>query len=111
MKQHTKPCKNCPYLRKSAKGYLGNKSGKPQEFLNGYFAHEKHPCHKQVDYEGGKTKENIENSPSCAGFAIMCKNECKKPYNQETNKLIESVSIDNENVFSHSSEFIAHHEY
>ena len=110
MKQHTKPCKNCPYLRSSAKGYLGSFSGNPEGFLNGYFAHDKHPCHKQVNYENGKTEENINHAPSCAGFAIMCKNMSKLPYNKETSNLIKLVNIDICNVFGHTNEFIKHHE-
>lgn len=110
MKQHKLPCESCPYRRDSVKGYLGDCSNDPIQFITGRMHHEKHECHSTVDYDDVDTvSEQVAKAPTCAGFAIMCKNMAKLPYNRESCDLIKEVEPDRETVFSHIAEFINYH--
>jgi len=88
-KQHTSPCSDCPWARKSIKGWLGSNS--PECFVA--LAH------------GEGTQECHTTNKLCAGLAIYRANVCKSP--RDENQL--RLSPDNITVFSSPTEFLSHH--
>lgn len=94
MKQHTQPCKECPFRRVAPPGWLG--SNQPQHFAVNA-AHESNlPCHLTM---------SKPDSPQCAGRAIMWANQCKVARDGSVPRL----EKDREHVFSHIGEFTKHH--
>lgn len=94
-KQHTQPCKECPFRRVSPARYLGGNT--PQHFTvnaanDGFF-----PCHLTMGRKGPEKQ--------CAGRATMWANQCKTSRDSSVMKLPQ----DRGKVFSHISEFIEHH--
>lgn len=71
MKQHSKPCKTCPFTRKVEPGYLG---GSPLEtYVGQHFLPFRVPCHEHVDYSKKDWKPGALKVNQCVGFA-MCRN-------------------------------------
>lgn len=99
MKQHTQPCAQCPWTRKSAQGYLGNST--VIEFVEQAESGCKMPCHVHIDYERSDWEAQVQTAPSCAGHAIYMKNRGKMGTFIKVEK--------NENVFSNHQEFIDYH--
>jgi hypothetical protein len=114
-----KPCRACPYRKESAPGWLGSSS--PEYFMRTTFGEEGFmtgpespmPCHLTIDYEDPDWRKRWEEGWAtgegtgslCAGAAVMFANRVKMP------KFIRLPvrEADHENVFSSTSEFIAHH--
>lgn len=72
------PCKQCPYRKESAPGYLGNLSYKPTEFLKG-IEHDVHECHLTVNYEENDySKANV-----CIGALQFMNNSAMLSKNNE----------------------------
>lgn len=93
-KQHTQPCKECPFRRVSPAGYLGG--NKPQHFAVNIAHDGDFPCHLTM---------GEKHEAQCAGRATMWANQCKKSRDGS----VPHLPVDREKVFSHVSEFIAHH--
>ena len=94
MKQHTKPCKECPFRRESLPEYLGGNDPKSFAFLSG----------KDGNFECHLTMSNSQPA-QCAGRAIMWANSCKKSRDGS----VPELKQDREKVFSHIGEFTKHH--
>ncbi len=56
-----RPCKECPWRRKSARGWLG--ADNPQGFLSTTLADTRMPCHMAVNYEREDWREQAERAP------------------------------------------------
>jgi hypothetical protein len=95
MKQHVKPCKECPFRRASMPGWLGRND--PAEFAVMANHDVMMPCHLTTGT--GKTEWH------CAGRAIMWANQCKVPRDDS----VPLLRPDRANVFSTVMEFVAHH--
>lgn len=105
------PCKECPFRRESAAGYLGAASGQPMEFVGPHWeGHARLPCHMQVDWEAENCQEQAQKAPLCQGFLIMAKNSAKMPYNPEVAQAVRETEPDRELVFSFLHEFKEHHD-
>lgn len=96
IRQHTKPCKECPFRRIAPAGYLGGND--PKSFAinaanDGHF-----PCHLTMD-------DGLERELECAGRATMWANQAKKSRDTSVPRL----TPDREGVFSHIGEFTEHH--
>lgn len=104
MKQHEKPCRECPWRREGAPGWLGNHT--PENFVAMSEAEQRMPCHTAVDYDAPDWEEQAAKAPQCAGRAIHLGNRCKRP----RDKRILVLPADHEAVFSTAAEFIAYHE-
>lgn len=102
-KQHTKPCRECPWRRKSAPGYLG--ASNPVEFLQASESGQHMPCHMTVNYEDEDWQEKYESAPQCAGRAIHFANRCKSTYGTK----VMNAPRDEETIFTWPQEFIDHH--
>src|SRR5690606_18087592 len=101
-----KPCKQCPYLKNSIKGYLGESSGKPQEFLQQLESPTVHPCHMTVDWE----EDDYSKSTTCVGALQFMNNSCKK--SKYPNVIDEQNEVGkNDEVLSFNHNFINHHTF
>lgn len=101
-KQHNKPCRECPWRKASAPGWLG--ASEPGEFLAQSDSGMRMPCHLHVDYEKPDWQAQTQRAPQCAGRAIFQANRCQLP--AEGNL---KLPADREAVFSWPHEFVAHH--
>jgi hypothetical protein len=104
-----KPCKECPFRRDSMKGYLGNASYQPEDFLS-TIEHAPIPCHMTVDWEEDD-EETIKDkswSTPCRGSLRFLNNSLKLPRDPEYANLTR-ISCKDKNVFQWKHEFIKHH--
>ena len=124
-----KPCRACPYRKKSLVGWLGASS--PEDFVAATFGEEivdvgggrmallprgeesPMPCHLTINYEDPEWKEKWlggwdkgkGTGSLCAGAAVMFANRVKLPRHID----LPSRAADRENIFTQPTEFIAHH--
>lgn len=102
-----KPCRECPWRRKAAPGYLGPHTA--DEWIEA--AHGEGPIACHVTIKG--TEETGEGDwahplmKQCAGAAQFRRNVLKLPRNPE---IARPKEADHETVFSCNSQFLAHHE-
>lgn len=89
MKQHTSPCSECPWRRKSVSGWLGPYT--PEEWLAHAHGETVISCHKH-------------RSQQCAGAAIFRANVFKETRHQEALRLPRDKA-----VFCSNEEFTLHH--
>lgn len=79
MKQHTKPCRECPFARATkSKGYTGG--APPEHFAIAVHSDQPLPCHKRVDYGRKDWRADFQSKPEgryCAGALIATSNLCK----------------------------------
>jgi hypothetical protein len=101
------PCKQCPFRKASAPGYLGSASYEPKSFL-ATIEHQPIPCHMEVDWEREDPEDKNYSNP-CNGSLRFLKNSCKLPYDKEYVKLRNLIKEKDPNIFSFPSEFINHH--
>lgn len=102
-KQHTSPCRECPWKRNSAPGWLG--ASEPGEFLAQSDTGHRMPCHLAgIDYESPNWKAMADKAPECAGHAIYLANRCKLPQPGHL-----KLPSDHALVFTRPHEFVAHH--
>lgn len=106
MTQHTKPCKECPWRKNSAPGWLG--ASTPEQFLAQAESEIKMPCHCAVNYEREDWETQALHAPRCAGHAVYLKNRCKLPRNRELSAFVNSVEPSAE-VFTRPEQFLSHH--
>lgn len=106
-----KPCKNCPFLKQSAKGYLGESSFNPERFLSS-FEISPIPCHKKVDWDNPKKKDSADtqawNNP-CIGSLDFMKNTFKSPRDNKYRNLVNKQGSKSELVFDSRQDFIIYH--
>lgn len=99
-----KPCRECPFKRTSARGWLGDDT--PEGFMATTMADTEMPCHMTVDYEDKKNwRENLSNATQCAGAAIFFANIAKMSRDRSRGQLPRNKAL----VFSHPQEFVDHH--
>jgi hypothetical protein len=89
--QHKSPCSDCPFARKSVRGWIGGMS--VDEWLVAVHGEGMFDCH------------TVSNQ-QCAGAAIFRANVCKSPRREDVLRL----PSDTVRVFSSSQEFRWHHE-
>jgi hypothetical protein len=90
-KQHTKPCKDCPWRRKAANGWLGSDQT-PEEWIQTAHSEATVECH-------------VNQGNRCAGIATYRANICRIPRDAKEMRLPKDKEI----VFSSPKEFIDHH--
>jgi len=101
------PCRDCPFRREAAPGWLGEET--PEGFMWTVMSDAAMPCHCTIDYEDPDWKESfVANGKAehCAGALIFFSNICKLSRDPERPRL----PADHENVFSLQSEFLEYHE-
>ena len=102
----SRPCKACPFRRKSLPGYLGEAT--PESFIIEISMERPLPCHPTIDYDdpnwlGRWTNQKIGRI--CAGSLILSANICKKPRDPRFPRL----PCDTSEVFATHREFIDYH--
>lgn len=103
MRQHTKPCKDCPFRRKSLPGWLGDND--LEDFTIAAVSDVPMPCHLTPGAGAAPGFEMHPNASQCAGRGIFLSNMCKSPRDKDILKL----PADREAVFSRPQEFVEHH--
>lgn len=101
------PCRECPFNRDSAPGYLG--ADDPVGFMAATLRDSPMPCHMTVDYEDPDWRAEtgpFGDARQCAGAAIFFSNICK--LSRDLHR--DSLPSDRETVFSTPQEFIDHHD-
>lgn len=106
-----KLCKECPFRRASAQGYLGECLGDPWEFLRAHFIEGEVPlpCHMTVDWQHPNAQKRAKTAPMCRGFVTFMRNTCKLPRDPEIAALVREVEPDRDTVFASLNEFLLHH--
>lgn len=107
-----KPCRECPFLRTSAPGWLGPFSSRlggdvadPEAFLSSFADGERRlPCH--MAWERDHDADEVE---TCVGSLIYLRNHAKLPRDRALHAELETVEPDTGLVFLHRAEFCAHH--
>jgi hypothetical protein len=97
-----KPCKECPFRKKSAPGYLGRDNA--NHFLALTMSDGDMPCHLKVDYEKEGWKAKLSAAPRCAGSVIFFANICKRSRDPKRPTLPRSTE-----VFEQPRAFLDHH--
>lgn len=105
--KHKTPCKQCPWRRTSAPGWLG--AATPQEFLGAVLAEADMPCHIAVDYEDPNWQAQLPTAPTCAGSLAFMQNIAKLPRDPDLAAKRNQVEPDREAVFCRPDEFLSHH--
>lgn len=88
--QHHSPCSDCPWARKSLRGWLGNYTA--EEWIEIVRADGFIECHTKIDKQ-------------CAGSAIFRSNICKSPRDPKVLTLPRNTI----SVFANIGEFLNHH--
>ena len=103
-------CGECPFRRKGWQGWMGKNT--PTAFATAAMTDVSVACHLQVEQTLARPAwEKAEmNAPRCRGALTMMRNQCKIPRDLKMAELVRTVEADRDAVFSHSIEFIAHHE-
>lgn len=102
-----RPCRECPFRRGAAPGWLGAASGDPVAFLNSFACGElRLPCHLAVDWE--QDKPAVQDAPTCAGALAWMRNHHRVPRNTDLAQEVQQAS-QAPDVFRDVGEFCAHH--
>jgi len=111
MKCTKEACKECPFKRTSAAGYLGSASYDPQAFLAPHLQGDTPlPCHMTINWESDLGGARVyATKPLCRGFLIFLKNSCTLPRHYDIREALETVEADSENFFKWLPEFVQHH--
>lgn len=102
-----KACKDCPWRKTSAKGWLGGQE--PELFTSLIEMGEKLPCHKTL--KGNVSLDEARNDDSikhCYGALTTMKNSCKLSSNPEIAEQVKKVERDS-NFFQFFGQFLNHH--
>ena len=104
----TTPCAECPWLKKSESGYLGDDN--PEHFYRVSITNEAAmPCHTQIDYSDPNWHETqLPSADLCAGMLIHFRNILKNPRRPEIAEAVNAVKP-NRHVFTWPTQFFQHH--
>lgn len=102
-KQHKTPCRECPFRRSAAPGWLGGFT--PDAFRQLADMDRKMPCHIHMKADG-VDYENPGGAPQCAGRAIHWANQFKTP---RTRGVLLELPREPIGVFEWPHEFVAYH--
>lgn len=102
--KHVKPCKECPFRRKSTPGWCGGSEPEwyVESALADYTSYGLAPCHTTA------TPENMLGNAACAGALIFAANNCKDPRDRDRSDAVGMVA-QSDDVFRTRQEFIDHH--
>jgi len=105
------PCPQCPFTKKSLKGYFGGVYESPVELHTIVMNEKPFPCHvAQGDNDVPWNKVGTEQFPLCAGALLYMKKGCKSPRDLRLNEAMKSVDTSQMDQILSVPEFIAHHE-
>ena len=96
-KQHRTPCKECPWRKASAPGWLGGALG-PDEWREVAHSDTVVPCHM--------APLDVNGTAQCAGLAVYRANVCKSPRDPTILRLPRDNGA---KVFETPTQFMDHH--
>lgn len=105
------PCKECPFRKNSAPGWLGAGTGNPLKFLQ-IMETIPIPCHSTIaeeDWEDERLVKAMGWSHTCIGSLQFMRNTCKLPYDTKY-AAIRNAEKTNSEVFEIHQDFIDHHQ-
>jgi len=103
-------CRECPFRRESAPGYLGASSHDPHGYLDQHWhGFVRLPCHMKINWEASDTLRQTLSAPLCQGFLILCKNACKLPLNREIALAVVDTEPNQKDIFVNAYQFYQHH--
>jgi hypothetical protein len=92
------PCRDCPWRRGAARGWLGPMTG--EEWIDAAHGEGAIACHLTIPAGGGWG----DATQQCAGAAAFRANVCKQPRNPTI-----AVGPERDDVFASDAEFLEHH--
>jgi hypothetical protein len=102
------PCKECPFRKNSAPGYLG--ADYPEHFLEMTMRDADMPCHMDIDYSKKDWLEKQEpDAPLCVGAMQFQNNNMKLSRNPEVAAAQHALGT-SPHVFTRPEEFLIHHQ-
>jgi hypothetical protein len=102
-----RPCRECPFKRKSTRGYLG--ADYPEHFLEQTLRGADMPCHMEIDYGDPDWAETQEpTAPMCRGALEFQNNWMSLSRNPKVAAAQHQCGT-NPNVFDSPEEFLIHH--
>jgi hypothetical protein len=108
MHSKKKPCKQCPFRKNSAKGWLGGDSGNPEQFLQQLDHPNFYPCHSAINWERENVDEQGMKAPRCAGALQFMNNSMMQSRNSEVRELQKPLGK-NDEVMQFKHNFIEYH--
>lgn len=103
-----KPCKDCPFSKKSLRGWLADYT---PESLHRIVMSEQHfPCHMQLqDGEDVLSFEEAELYPVCVGSQLYMRKCAKIPYNPILSQKLRNFTQEELDQVLSIGEFFKHH--
>ena len=101
-----KMCKQCPFRKNSAQGWLGDYTA--SEIIQVIRNEEHFYCHSKVDYDKEDWKDTLDGKPHCAGALQMSKNMCKMPREKSHGEAVRNIVVEGNHIGS-VEKFIKHH--
>lgn len=100
------PCRECPWRRVSAPGWLGPHSA--EHWVEMAHGDGQIACHMTIPPDSDDDNPDIASMTTCSGSAIFRRNVCKSP---RTLRGLPEYQLpdDREAVFGWNNEFLAHH--
>lgn len=102
-----KPCRECPYRKASAPGYLGECNYDPERFLLQLNNPDLHPCHLTINWED-YTEEEILEAKTCIGALQFMNNSMMLSHSAKVREMQKQAGK-NPDVFQFKHNFINHH--
>lgn len=108
MKVCKNPCTECPFTKKSLRGWLADYES-PENLHRLIMSEIPFPCHMTQENDLSILEAMRDNEIRCKGALLYMKKACKMPRNKEVFEMIKSFTInDTEDILS-VPEFIKHH--
>lgn len=108
-----KACRECPFRKESAAGWLGSASmddDPGSSFLDPHWIGEMPlPCHMQVQWTADDAQEQTREKPLCVGFLTMMANSGKLPRDPAFAQHVVAMKKDKDEFFTFPHEFKQHH--
>lgn len=101
-----KPCGECPFRKKSLRGWLGNWES-PEEILSQAHSEAGLPCHTSYNSDGLHPELEEKEPHICVGALQNCNMSFKIFVNPKLREIAKSVGKSDEIL--NSREFIQHH--
>ena len=114
----TTPCHECPFRKKSLRGYVGGHKD-VQEIVDIVYSDQKFPCHLEVtsiqkrltgsfDKDEDFFEQADSEAPVCAGSAAMLRNTCKLSRDKEV-MATQKIVGKRDDVFANGAEMVKYH--
>lgn len=106
-----RPCRECPFRRDSAPGWIGAYPTPEDLYRRAIDAEQRFPCHMAVDWDAsqGEVEQQLAAAPQCAGALAHMKNCSKMPRPGSPVAYDAAEAEKRDDVFTWKGEFLKHH--